>query len=131
MGDLSRLRRVWRFVWDRWRVQWAVVRRSKSRWLVWAFAGIGFFDTVTAQFLPRSLQDTVPNVYEIVLSIMPGWSLQTWLLAGLAVLNIATLEFAYRQTKSGARADAKAATTDENELIPHSVWSKLDQIDLA
>jgi len=95
------------------------------------WAVVGSYDTFVSQFFPKSVQEYVPNLYEIVSFLSPGWSLTTWAIIGLAIINLATLEFAFRQNRKTAIEDAKAATTNENSTIPYSQWSQLKQIDMA
>lgn len=122
---------MWQDLLDRLRMQWAVVRRPSWRWLFYGWVAVSVFDTAVAQFTPRDIQEMVPNVYEIFEFLLPGWSLTTWFLIGLVGLNLATLEFAFRQYKKHTTADAEAAVESEASQTPYAEWSDLDQIDLV
>ena len=89
------------------------------RWLMFFWIGLSVFDTAMSQLTPKSIQDAVPNVYEIVAAILPGFSWQEWAIVGLFILLMGTLEFAFRQQRKHSRTDAIMATSDlPNVAIP-------------
>lgn len=107
-----------------------IVSRPLPRWLLIIWFVITVFDTVIAQFTPRDIQDAIPNVYEVVSFILPGWRWEIWLMIGLASLCLVTLEFAYRQNRRYQSRDASAAVGAAPTPIPYEEWKGLDEIDL-
>lgn len=77
-------------------------RRPWFRKILVVWAVISFWDTFVSEMLPEKVAANAPRVYKVffwLLEMTSGWiPLWGWLLLGMAVLVVGSLEFAFRWT---------------------------------
>ena len=93
------------FLWIKARLSflWHALWRPRRRTIILLWVALGTWDLLVAQFLPPSLAEKAPRVYD-GLAAMSGWlPLWGWALIGMALLAGVSIEYAFR-TRSAASA---------------------------
>lgn len=93
------------------------IARPLPRVFLIIFAAIGVYDTVVAQFLPKDMGDSAPNIFEIAHDLalwVADWPWWIWVLGLFTTAFLSVLEFAVRQTRKYqvSEASRKALVRD-------------------
>jgi hypothetical protein len=82
-------------------------RRPMFRNILLVWAAISVWDTFVSEMLPENIAANAPRVYKVAfwtLAITSGWmSLWGWLMIGMALLVVGSIEFVFRWTSAETR----------------------------
>jgi len=101
---------------ERWPLVREIYNRPWCRRFLIGWAALGSWDLFISQFLPETLQKSAPRVHQ-VLSMTSGWlGWDQWLMMGLAVAAISSIEYAVRQRRKVTAIHAKPPVIQEVRL---------------
>lgn len=96
-----------------WRALW----RPRRRIFILLWVALGTWDLLVAQFLPPSLAEKAPRIYD-GLAAMSGWlPLWAWAFIGLGILLALSIEYGVRQNYK-AKPEGAADTTNKGQMVP-------------
>ncbi|MHB1218965.1 MAG: hypothetical protein ACYC1L_12285 [Alphaproteobacteria bacterium] len=95
---------------------WTALWRPLPKWLLFAWAVLGFWDIIVAQLLPQSWAKDIPRLYEaveMVTGYLPWWA---WVITGLVIVTFFTVESAVRLKPVIPAAVTPATSPDEQTI---------------